>query len=139
MRCVDGIQPRETLGQGMGPLTARAAHLRRALAGRYERGRNLLEVYPKATIHQLAGADAARRYKRETNTWGARAALLEAWSQALAFKAWREESLRNDHSFDAVVCAYTGWLWMTEGWQRPDGFEEIDLLEGWIWRPEAVE
>src|SRR5262249_30173740 len=30
-----GILPRETLGQGMGPLTARARHLTRALEGRY--------------------------------------------------------------------------------------------------------
>jgi predicted RNase H-like nuclease len=137
LRCEDGIQPRETLGQGMGPLTARAAHLRRALAGRYVRDRDLLEVYPKATIHQLAGAAAARRYKRETDIWGVRAKLLETFSQALAFQAWREESLRCDHCFDAVVCAYSGWLWMTTPWTLPAGMDEIVGLEGWIWRPEA--
>ncbi len=138
LRCEDGIQPRETLGQGMGPLTARAAHLTRALADRYVRGQNLLEVYPKATIHQLAGADLARRYKRETDLWGVRASILEGWSQSLAFRAWREDSLRCDHSFDAVVCAYTAWLWIKKEWTLPEGFEVIDQLEGWIWRPPAA-
>ena len=138
LRCAKGILPRETLGQGMGPLTARAAHLCKALAGRYVRGRNLLEVYPKATIHQLAGAETAVGYKRRTNIWGTRASLLERWSQGLSFVAWREESLRCDHSFDAVVCAYSGYLWMTEAWQAPAQFEEIIALEGWIWIPGDV-
>lgn len=48
-----GILPRETLGQGMGPLTARAAYLRRALSGSYQLNENLLEVYPKATLARL--------------------------------------------------------------------------------------
>ena len=30
---------------------------------------------------------------------GIRAALLEGWSQSLAFRAWREDGLRCDHSF----------------------------------------
>ena len=48
-----GIVPRETLGQGMGPLTARMAYLTRALAGAYRLNENLLEVYPKATLTHL--------------------------------------------------------------------------------------
>lgn len=135
LRCEKGIAARETLGQGMGPLTARAVHLCKALAGRFLRDRDLLEVYPKATIHQLAGREPARRYKRETNIWGVRAGLLEEWSQKLSFVAWREESLRCDHSFDAVVCAYSGYLWMTEVWRAPDRYDEIRALEGWIWTP----
>ena len=56
-----GILARETLGQGMGPLTARASHLTRALRRHgFALHANLLEVYPKATIHQLWGADLAR-------------------------------------------------------------------------------
>ncbi len=48
-----GIMPRETLGQGMGPLTARMAYLRHALSGTFVLNQNLLEVYPKATLTQL--------------------------------------------------------------------------------------
>lgn len=137
LRCEDHIQPRETLGQGMGPLTARGVHLAKALAGRYRRDESLIEVYPKATIHQFAGPDAARRYKRGVGLWQVRASLLERWSRELTFKAWREESLRCDHCFDAVVCAFTGYLWATESWSRPAGFDRIADLEGWIWMPEA--
>jgi predicted nuclease with RNAse H fold len=135
LRCVHGILPRETLGQGMGPLTARATHLRKALAHRYRLDESLLEVYPKATIHQLAGAEAARRYKRHPSTWAVRAELLERWSADLTFVTWREESLRCDHSFDAVVCAYTGYLWARQGWALPEGYAEIAGCEGWIWAP----
>jgi predicted RNase H-like nuclease len=139
LRCQHHIQPRETLGQGMGPLTARAIHLRRALAPSYRLGESLIEVYPKATIHQLAGSWAARRYKRHPSTWAVRAELLEQWTAELGFATWREESLRCDHSFDAVVCAYSGYLWATRGWILPDGYAEIAAIEGWIWIPEVAE
>jgi Protein of unknown function (DUF429) len=139
LRCKNHIMPRETLGQGMGPLTARASHLRKALAPTYQLGESLIEVYPKATIHQLAGPVMARRYKRYPSTWSVRAELLEQWSGALDFATWREESLRCDHCFDAVVCAYTGYLWASQTWTVPEELAEIAALEGWIWIPEAVD
>lgn len=135
LRAHTGLMPRETLGQGMGPLTARAAHLRRALAGQYRRDEGVIEVYPKATIHQLAGPEAARGYKRRAATWATRARILESWSRDLTFRTWREESLRCDHTFDAVVAAYAGWLFTTQGWRVPEGMTQIATLEGWIWYP----
>jgi len=137
LRCQKNILPRETLGQGMGPLTARAHHLSKAVAPRYRLGESLIEVYPKATIHQLAGSETARHYKRHPSTWALRAGLLEQWAGSLEFATWREESLRCDHSFDAVVCAYTGYLWATCGWILPDDYSEIAAVEGWIWIPQA--
>ncbi len=137
LRCQHEIQPRETLGQGMGPLTARACHLVKALAGRYRLDENLIEVYPKATVHQLAGPGAARQYRRHPATWSVRAGLLEQWSHELTFATWREESLRVDHCFDAVVCAYTGYLWATEAWTLPAELARVAQLEGWIWFPDG--
>jgi len=139
LRCGHHIMPRETLGQGMGPLTARASHLRKALAPTYQLGESLIEVYPKATIHQLAGPVAARQYRRHPSTWSVRAGLLEQWATELDFATWREESLRCDHSFDAVVCAYSGYLWATQAWTVPEPYAEIAALEGWIWFPEPAE
>jgi predicted nuclease with RNAse H fold len=133
-----GIIPRETLGQGMGPLTARASYLVRAL-GRsgYALNQNLIEVYPKATIHQLWGRKIARRYKREVETWETRATVLESLRGKLEFAASsrmaREECLQNDHCFDAVICAYTGYLWATEGWTMPAN--NVFAVDGWIWAP----
>ena len=139
LRCERKIQPRETLGQGMGPLTARAAHLVKALASRYVRDHSLIEVYPRAVIHEAAGPDVAARYKRGTGLWGVRARLLEGWSRELSFETWREESLRCDHSFDAVVCALAAYQWMTHAWSRPAAYDDIAALEGWIWLPHERE
>ncbi len=137
LRCQHHILPRETLGQGMGPLTARANHLRKALTPAFRRDDSFIEVYPKATIHQLAGPVAARQYRRHPSTWSVRAGLLEGWTNELGFATWREESLRVDHSFDAVVCAYTGYLWATRGWTVPEAYRDIADVEGWIWMPQA--
>jgi predicted nuclease with RNAse H fold len=138
-----GIIPRETLGQGMGPLTARAAHLVRALRRfGFELDRNLLEVYPKATIHQLWGKTVARRYKREVETWETRARVLESLRGKLEFspksRLARETVLRNDHCFDAVICAYTAYLWATEEWAMPERGREIFAIDGWIWAPGVI-
>jgi predicted nuclease with RNAse H fold len=135
-----GVIPRETLGQGMGPLTARAAHLVRAL-GRfgYVRDRNLVEVYPKATLHMLWGHKIAAAYKRDVETWDTRARVLESLRGKLEFgrrsRLAKEAVLSNDHCFDAVICAYTGYLWATEGWQQPAEHRDVWAADGWIWAP----
>jgi predicted nuclease with RNAse H fold len=133
-----GIVPRETLGQGMGPLTARAHYLRRALEPIFVLNRNLLEVYPKATIQMLCGAEPARRYKRLASTWRVRAEILEQLAPTLSFDIWREGCLQNDHCFDAVICAYTGYLWASEGWTLPEEDRSIFEQDGWIWFPRGV-
>lgn len=135
-----GILARETLGQGMGPLTARAARLVRELSRfGYRLHEDLIEVYPKATIHQLWGAKVARRYKREVGTWETRAQVLESLRGSLAFAPTsglaREQVLQNDHCFDAVVCAYTAALWAREGWTLPATDRAVFLADGWIYVP----
>lgn len=137
-----GIIPRETLGQGMGPLTARAAHLVRAL-GRfaYVLNENLIEVYPKATLHKLWGQKVARSYKRDSDTWRTRAVVLESLRGTLEFSAKsglsREACLQNDHCFDAVICAYTAYLWARDGWQLPADGRDVFAVDGWIFAPEV--
>jgi predicted nuclease with RNAse H fold len=130
-----GIFPREALGQGMGPLTARAHYLRRFLAGEFVLNVNLLEVYPKATLFALFGAHAAEGYKRGATTWRVRASILERLADTLRFEVWREGCLKNDHSFDAVLCAYTGYLWAKQGWSLPEEDRAVFEQDGWIWFP----
>jgi predicted RNase H-like nuclease len=129
-----GIQPRETLGQGMGPLTARALYLRRALEDRFRLHENLLEVYPRATLTKLFGP-RAKRYKRHPDTWEVRAHLLERLSDDLSFDVWREGCLTNDHCFDAVICAYTAYRWARDSWQLPEIDRDVFERDGWIWIP----
>src|SRR5258706_344776 len=85
------ILPRETLGQGMGPLTARAAYLTRALADAYRLNDNLIEVYPKATLTQLFTPRLAGRYKRSAGSAQARLEILNALPDlTFAPGVWRE-------------------------------------------------
>jgi predicted nuclease with RNAse H fold len=125
-----GIQPRETLGQAMGPLTARAAHLLRALADRFTLHENLIEVYPRATLELLGFRDP---YKKRVD----RRVEILAQLPELTFGpgVWREECRKSDHAFDAVIAAYTGYLWSRDDWQLPTDTAPALLRDGWIWVP----
>lgn len=125
-----GIVAREAMGQAMGPLTARAAHLVRALASSYRLNRNLIEVYPRATLELLGFREP---YKKRVDR---RIEILAALGD-LSFGpgVWREECRQSDHAFDAVLCAYTGYLRERDGWQiSPLAGDAIDP-QGWIWVP----
>jgi hypothetical protein len=135
-----GIVAREGLGQGTGPLAARAAHLLRALADRFRLNENLIEAYPKATLSILGLGTPFKKHLRERET---RARILEALSGELRFGpgVWRELCIQSDHLFEAVICAFTGFLWARDGWLLPPAAEPRDeearLRDGWIWTPPA--
>jgi hypothetical protein len=129
-----GIQPRETLGQGMGPLAARGGYLRQALRSRFVLGSNLVEVSPKATVTRLFGERTAARYKRTADAAAVRLAILTELDElSFAPGAWREDGLSNDHKFDAVLAAFTGWLWAQGRCDPPP--DETIAHDGWIWIP----
>ncbi len=135
-----GVLPRETLGQGMGPLTARAAHLVRALAYLYGLNKNLIAVYPKPTITLLGFEAEHRRYKKHLHERETRAGILDALSHHLSFApgVWREECVQSDHVFDAVICAFTAYLRQRDGWRLPAAVAHLHAVvarDGWIWAP----
>lgn len=131
-----GLLPVSALGAVHGAISARAGQLRRRLrtAG-YELHRNLVEVSPSATVAALCDVRAARGYKRDADPWVTRASILERLrdlSFAPQSRMAREETLANDHCFDAVLAAYTAFLWARDGWPVPEGpFVE----DGWIVAP----
>jgi len=131
-----GLLPLSSLGAANGTISARAGQLRRRLRGAgYQLHGNLLEVSPAATIGALCGPRMARGYKRDADPWVTRASILELF-QDLSFapqsRMAREDVLRNDHCFDAVISGYTAYLWSREGWEVPTGVFEAD---GWIFCP----
>jgi predicted RNase H-like nuclease len=136
-----GIAAREGLGQGTGPLAARAAHLVRALADRFTLNENLIEVYPKATLVALGLGTRFKKHLRERET---RARVLDSVSDQLRFGpgVWRELCVQSDHLFEAVICAFTGFLWARDGWSLPVTASARDagerLRDGWIWTPPAA-
>lgn len=162
-----GIMPRETLGQGMGPLTARMAYLRHALGGAFTLNQSLLEVYPKATLAQLfpdpeppapprgisyldgngrpigldgtprsgrLRSEVAQKYKRSGHGPQIRSRVLSELPE-LRFGPgqWRETLIQSDHTFDALLCAYTAYLWARDGWSLPA--DPVFAEDGWIWFP----
>jgi hypothetical protein len=131
-----GLTPREALGQGTGPLAARAAHLTRALADRFRLNDNLIEVTPKGTLTALG---FTRPYKKHLHEREMRASVLDALSGDLRFGpgVWRELCVQSDHLFDAVICAYTGFLWARDGWTERDRGSQEFQRAGWIWVPPA--
>jgi predicted nuclease with RNAse H fold len=125
-----GLLSRETLGQGMGPLAARAAHLVRALAPQFRLNDNLIEVYPRATLELIGFREP---YKKRVDR---RIDILAALPD-LTFGpgVWREQCRQSDHVFDAVLCAYTGYLRQRDGWKiSPLAADQLDP-QGWIWVP----
>jgi hypothetical protein len=128
-----GLLPLSSLGAANGTITARANQLRRRLRGAgYELHQNLIEVSPGATVAALCGERMARGYKRDADPWRTRAVILETLgdlSFAPQSRMAREETLGNDHCFDAVISAYTAYLWAREGWETPDG---CWVEDGWV-------
>jgi predicted RNase H-like nuclease len=121
----------------MGPLAARGVYLARALADTHRLNEALIEVYPKASITQLFSKEVARVYKRSAKAPKTR---LDIFNQlrGLSFApgAWREDGLANDHKFDAVICAYTAFLWSRGECEPPPDTTVLD--DGWIWFPKRV-
>lgn len=133
-----GLLPASQIGHGTGLVAARAAHLRRRLlqAG-FALHQNLIEVSPAATIAALFDRRRARGYKRDADPWETRALLVEAIADlefAPGSRMAREDALRNDHCFEALIAAYTAYLWARDGWTLPEPATPF-TDDGWIWVP----
>ena len=137
--CDQGLLSRDVLGQATGPVAARAAHLRRRLqALGFVAGESLLEVSPSATVAALFGARRARGYKRDADPWETRAGIIEELRDlrfAPSSRLSREEVLRNDHCFEALLSGYTAYLWARDGWTMPADHAAVFATDGWIWAP----
>jgi len=131
------LLPRDCMGAATGPIAARADHLGRRLAGRgFSLNDNLIEVSPRATVGALFGTAAARGYKRDADPWQTRAGIVEGLADlgfARSSRLAREEVLRNDHCFEALLSAYTAYLRQRDGWRMPDGAPHDE--DGYIWAP----
>src|SRR5690606_12035373 len=117
-----GIRPRETLGQGTGPVAARAAYLRRVLSPRLRLHETLIEVHPRATIEQVFGPAVAQRARHgdDDRGWATRKQVLSGLGEGLAFDdVWPELVVRNTHMFHAVLATFTAFLWARQGLRGP--------------------
>ena len=116
------LQPREALGQGMGPLAARGVYLRRVLSPRVRLHENLIEVHPRATLTRLFGRERERttRHGDLESVWGLRKSVLHELVHPLRFRqVWPELVVRNANVFYAVISAISAARWRTHGWTGP--------------------
>jgi hypothetical protein len=114
----------------MGPLTARAVHLVLALGASFRLNHNLVEVFPRATLELLGFRDPyKKRVDRRIDI------LAQLHDLSFAPGVWREECRQSDHVFDAVLCAYTGYLRSRDGWQILAQSGTQPEQQGWIWVP----
>ncbi len=124
---------------------------------------NLIEVHPTATLIRLFGAATVQRLGRgPTDEVAAqRRKIFVGLGEKLHFNyVWPEIVVRSPHIFEAVLSAFTAFLWATQGWQGPGdlaapaldptsrpaivrdpltpALAELDHLwleDGWIWVP----
>lgn len=134
-----GLLPLGRLGGANSPIAARARHLVRRLASvGFSLHDNLLEVSPLATVTALFGPRKARGRKRDADPWHTRAEILASLPEltfAPSSRLAREDVLRNDHCFDALLSAYTAFRWAKEGWQLPERERELFQEDGWVFTP----
>jgi hypothetical protein len=102
----------------------------RGLADRCTLNDSLIEVFPRATLELLGFRD---RYKKRVDKRIEILARLRDLSFAPGI--WREECRQSDHVFDAVICAYTGFLRSRDAWPVAPEVASLFPSAGWIWVP----
>jgi len=111
--------PVDYIGKSNSPIGTRANHLVKALRGHgFEIHKNLIEVSSRATVEALCGSAKARGYKRDADPWHTRAAILEGFEElkfSPSSRFAREDTLSNDHCFEALLSAYAASLIAREG------------------------
>ena len=116
------LQPREALGQGMGPLAARGVYLRRVLSPRLRLHENLIEVHPRATLTRLFGREQERttRHGDLESVWSSRKTVLHDLVHPLRFRqVWPELVVRNSNVFAATISAVSAARWSAHAWAGP--------------------
>lgn len=142
-KLIPGLDPKPTMG--LGAITARAVALVRKLENRGEppasiTRREVLEVYPRATLARLGARDPQLRPRSRGEDEAAyRCRIIDGLEgDAVGLRDiadHRSNMESNSDVLDAVLAAYTGWL-APEGLEAPpDGF---NLASGWIWFPKAA-
>ncbi len=150
----EGLPVREALGQSAGPLTARAARLRRMMSPTLRLHENLIEVEPRGALVRMFGAKAARaaRVGAQADVRMARARMLEDLRHRLRFRhVWPELVVRSRPVFRSVITAFVGSMWAREPWAPATQVHDSALAEavarrgpawlagGWIWIPPEAE
>jgi predicted nuclease with RNAse H fold len=136
-----GLDPKPTMGLGI--ITARAVALVKKLEVRGSPPASIarhevLEVYPAASLLRLADQDKKLGPKQAGEGEGEFCARVATGLSHLGLEGidnHRAEIEASRDVLDAVIAAYTGWLYPDGLEAPPDGF---NVASGWIWFPKAA-
>jgi predicted nuclease with RNAse H fold len=124
------VRPMPTMQLGVP--AARAIGLQRRIR-RLRPAPTVIEVYPKASLAAISrtakDVRPRRRGENRDNHWRA---TLGGMAEAGLIHLDDPEPLAREHVFDAVVAAFTGWLY-PGGLAPPPS--KAALKRGWIWCP----
>jgi predicted nuclease with RNAse H fold len=136
------IKPPPLPTMQMGVLTARAVAFARRLSARAfvpgaHQPAQLLEVYPRATLHQHGSAEPSlgpRAPNEADEAYAVR--VVDGFEPRIdGIDPYRPRLVQREHHvLDALVAAYTGWLSPSGLQQPPPGF---NTSTGWIWFPKV--
>jgi hypothetical protein len=130
----ENVNPMETLGANIAPLTARAHFLMRRLP----KSLKTIEVYPKLTVIRvgkslkLAKSHLAH-YKHQVGGDESRQVILQELVKRDIVFIYQQDFLKlieNSHSFDAFIAAFTGFLKFQDQCEKPP--KDFPLTDGWI-------
>jgi predicted nuclease with RNAse H fold len=134
-RRVAGLDPNPTMGLGI--IAARAVSLVRKLEARGEppcsivRG-EVVEVYPAASLRQLGFTGRPPRGAPHADRHTFYKAVVTELSAEIDGAGDEPQCSGDDDVFDALIAAYTGWLYPDRVAAPPKSF---NLATGWIWVP----
>lgn len=132
---IPGLDPKPTMGLGI--ITARAVSLVRKLESRgvppssIVRG-EVLEIYPAASLRRMGWTERPPQNAEpsvKSEFFAQVAASLQSEIEGLDD---HPQCIEVDDVFDALIAAYTGWLYPDRLETPPPGF---NLASGWIWAP----
>ncbi len=130
----EALNPMETLGANIAPLTARAHFLKRRLPSQM----SIIEVYPKLSLVRMGQGMKINKshllhYKHQVGGDESRQVILQHMVKRDLVFIYQQDFnklIENCNSFDAFVCAFTGFLKFKDQCEKPP--KDFPLRDGWI-------
>jgi predicted nuclease with RNAse H fold len=129
----EGLNPMETLGANIAPLTARAYFLLRRFPNI-----KVIEVYPKLSVIRIGGSMKVAKshlthYKHQIGGEESRQVILSQLIRrdiVFIYQQDFQKLVENSQSFDAFISAFTGFLKYNGQCEKPP--KDYPISDGWI-------
>jgi predicted nuclease with RNAse H fold len=125
----------EALGSNKAPITARAVYLKSKVTG------NLIEVYPKLSLHRIGrklniSKSDLKNYRHAANGMECRMIILDALISAgiiFIYEQDIQKLIDSVYAFDALISALTAYMYYQNECELPP--KSFPTHEGWVYFP----